>query len=306
MIMKSQYKRGQAFIAACLLNTLLLVAYYLSRISSEDHESNKDFTDITVSYDSLLSDQLRSLVDPKQTEFKRIVFQTSSDSTKSSKWKSWSEDNGFEYRLYTDQEMEEFIRNTINIDQITMAFELMSHNVLKADFFRYLVLFYYGGLYTDIDTEPLKSWEDWQSVFDDEEDKASLVVGIEADPDRIDWNDWYARRVQLCQWTILAKKGNPILQGLVMEIVKNTLELKYTHLDDAMEWTGPGIFTDAIMNNLKIDWKTLTGLKEPKLIEDVLVLPITSFSPGVGHMGSGQLFDRVALVKHFFAGSWKN
>jgi mannosyltransferase OCH1-like enzyme len=33
--------------------------------------------------------------------------------------------------------------------------------VMKADFWRYAVLYFYGGVYTDIDTDPYKSIRDW-------------------------------------------------------------------------------------------------------------------------------------------------
>jgi mannosyltransferase OCH1-like enzyme len=39
-----------------------------------------------------------------------------------------------------------------------------------------------------------------------------LIVGIEADPDRDDWHDWYSRRLQFCQWTLVSKPGHPILR----------------------------------------------------------------------------------------------
>lgn len=50
-----------------------------------------------------------------------------------------------------------------------------------------------------------------------------LVIGIEADPDRDDWSEWYARRIQFCQWTIQAKPGHPILRELILNITATTL-----------------------------------------------------------------------------------
>jgi hypothetical protein len=38
-------------------------------------------------------------------------------------------------------------------------------------------------------------------------------------------------------------------------------------------------------------------------VGDVLVLPITSFSPGVGHMGAQRVNHPFALVKHDFQGT---
>jgi alpha 1,6-mannosyltransferase len=76
-----------------------------------------------------------------------------------------------------------------------------------------------------------------------------------------------------------------------------------------MEFTWPGIWTDSIFGHFKIPqwhddnttstsssdtWQIFANLKEPVKVSDVLVLPITSFSPGVGHMGSGSTGDRLA------------
>lgn len=48
----------------------------------------------------------------------------------------------------------------------------------------------------------------------------------------------------------------------------------------------------------------LAGLRRGVLLGDLLVLPITAFSPGVGHMGAGDASDPEARVQHGFRGSW--
>ena len=44
----------------------------------------------------------------------------------------------------------------------------------------------------------------------------------------------------------------------------------------------------------------------PRLFGDILVLPVTSFGAGMGHSNAGEITEDTALVKHEFAGSWKN
>jgi hypothetical protein len=51
-----------------------------------------------------------------------------------------------------------------------------------------------------------------------------------------------------------------------------------------------------------ITWENFTGMKAPKKVGDVIVLPITSFSPGVKTMGAGEDDDPMAFVKHNFEG----
>lgn len=77
-----------------------------------------------------------------------------------------------------------------------------------------------------------------------------------------------------------------------------------------MNWTGPGIFTDYVFKYLnqvvEVDWRLFTGMEQPIAIDDVLVLPITSFSPDVNQMGAKSSGDPMAFAKHMFSGSWKD
>lgn len=223
-----------------------------------------------------------------------------------------------------------------SVPDVKRAYSIMPKSILKADFFRYLILFAKGGVYSDIDTVCLKPIDKWASSSGlDAESGMSpgLVVGIESDPDRPDWADWYTRRIQFCQWSMQAKRGHPMLRELVARITNLTLtrekkgELKKILGKDAggdiMNWTGPAIWTDVVFeymnnvmqpqNNFKlkkydelISWKTFTGMTSPQFVKDVLVLPITSFSPGVGHMGSKDRNDPMAYVEHKFLSSWKS
>jgi len=238
-------------------------------------------------------------------------------------WRSINVD--FVHEVFSDSQAERAIKKWYgNIPKVVEAYTTMPDVILKADFFRYLVLFAMGGVYSDADTEILKPTPNWLPNTLSPED-VGLVVGIEADPDRPDWKDWYARRVQMCQWTIQAKPGHPVLRSVIAKITETTLSRKRngqlaltaTGNDrggDILEWTGPGIWTDTLFeyfNSPKvnapevIDYKYFTGMTGAKIVGDVLILPITSFSPGVGHMGSKGVSDPIAFVKHHFEGSWK-
>ncbi len=266
--------------------------------------------------------------------------------------KSWKTFNlNYNHQILDDKFAFEFIEKNFqnkSLNVLIDVYKKLPIVILKADFLRYLIGFVSGGVYTDIDTTALKSIDDWASTK--LENNIGLAIGIEADPDRKDWHDWYARRIQFCQWTFHSKPGHPLLREIIARIVDITLSGKYPknkHGEyDVMNWTGPGIWSDTIFDYLnnydvihpnalsnsnpnsdlnlndkrvindeikqvseeegKINFKTFTGLEKPKVIGDVMILPITSFSPGVGHMGSKSIDDEMAYVKHFFKGSWKN
>lgn len=207
------------------------------------------------------------------------------------------------------------------IPEVLEAYNAMPLPVLKADFFRYLILLARGGIYSDIDTMCLKPAPDWFAPGF-KPSNLGLVIGIEADPDRPDWKDWYSRRIQFCQWTIQSKPGHPVLRNIVAKVTLETLDrkrkgnLSRKH-DDVVEWTGPAVWTDSAfdyfndpeyfdMDNSKGDITPMnfTGMKEPIQVGDVVVLPITAFSPGVGHSGAGETDDPMACVQHGFEGMW--
>jgi alpha 1,6-mannosyltransferase len=235
---------------------------------------------------------------------------------------SWSEKHpGFIHEVITDQVAVHLLRHLYaSVPEVLEAYNALPMPVLKADFFRYLILLARGGIYSDIDTHALKPATEWlpESV---PREAIGLVIGIEADPDRPDWAEWYSRRIQFCQWTIQSKPGHPVLREIVANITLETLQkkkagtLKSFKDNKVIEFTGPAVWTDVIFDFLNderyfdmstskgnITWKDFTGMTKAKKVGDVVVLPITSFSPGVEQMGAEGYDHPMAFVKHEFEG----
>ncbi|KAI5952636.1 hypothetical protein KGF54_003503 [Candida jiufengensis] len=251
---------------------------------------------------------------------------------------TWTEKSPeYEYNVLSDKKCAQLVNELYkDIPDVIKAYHAMPKIILKVDFFRYLILFAKGGTYSDMDTVSLKPFKDWpssQSEYLGEPINPGLVVGIEADPDREDWADWYARRVQFCQWTILSKKGHPMLRELIAKITTITLarELagqlnevfdKTNNKNDVLNWTGPGIFTDLVFRylNLMLQSKEVkdndrieevvgieffTHMEQPIVIENIMILPITCFSPSDTKMGAKGPNDPLSLLDHGFDSSWK-
>lgn len=135
-----------------------------------------------------------------------------------SSYKSWKNLNtNFTYSLITDEVIDEWVENEFyQIPELIHAWKLLPKKILKADFFRYLVIFARGGVYSDMDTLCLKQINTW-APFNEElllksiksglngddntnineetliknkidslnlETPVGMVIGIEADPDR--------------------------------------------------------------------------------------------------------------------------
>ncbi|TPX18634.1 uncharacterized protein E0L32_002491 [Thyridium curvatum] len=227
--------------------------------------------------------------------------------------------------------------------------------VERADIFRILVCKWFGGIYGDVDTEPLQHPAKWIRPLDvapwtDPETEASwgqkpadggskdvrrpvrLLVGLEADTDpALDtyWRMGYSYPVQLTQWALASAPQHPALsrfmddvQSEVDVIVNMTVhsgagstEIAQIHADPLTR-TGPAAITAAVSRWLEehvgLRWNAVTGLKDggkSKLVADVLVLPITGFSPGrgqYGNMGSKPASDPDARLLHHAQGSWRH
>jgi len=227
----------------------------------------------------------------------------------------------FVHEVITDNVAVHLIRHLYaSVPAVLEAYNALPVPVLKADFFRYLILLARGGIYSDIDTLALKSAADW-IPHDVPSNTYGMVVGIEADPERDDWAKWYSRRIQFCQWTIQSKPGHPVLVNIVANITEETLKRKAENKlskshEGIIEFTGPAIWTDTIFNFFNdptyfdmstskgnITWEHFTGMKAPKKVGDIIILPITSFSPGIKTMNAGEDDDPMAFVKHNFEGT---
>mmetsp|Transcript_5909 Transcript_5909/g.19017 ORF Transcript_5909/g.19017 Transcript_5909/m.19017 type:complete len:298 (-) Transcript_5909:436-1329(-) len=225
---------------------------------------------------------------------------------------SWRDENpDCRYQFYDDDDALAYVRSNFG-PQVVKAYESMPSHlpVLKADFFRYLAILAHGGVYSDADTDVLKPVANWSRPFDPSQ--VGAIVGIESDSiGRKDWKRWFPREMQISQWTFAARPGHPILHDVVNRVlVKSDAMLALPELNDTsvMEWTGPGVFTDAVLDylatELHVDWRTeLHRLRQPKLFGDVLVLSTTGFSPGMFGRSESVLHPQ-ALAEHLFYGTW--
>jgi mannosyltransferase OCH1-like enzyme len=140
--------------------------------------------------------------------------------------KSWIiNTNEFNYFFYNNQMCDDFIKN--NFDEKTyQAYSMLPINVMKADLWRYCIIYYYGGIYADADTICKIN----PNIFINN----SLLTIV---PEN---------ETHLCQWTFSAPKNSPILKTIIdlsVERILNT-PIKGEHITHYL--TGPGLFTDGI------------------------------------------------------------
>lgn len=235
---------------------------------------------------------------------------------------------GFVHEFFNDDTSNAIIRYLyMGIPEVVRVYNALPHVLLRADFFRYLILFAKGGVYADVDTNPLQPIPNWIPENVDPSE-LGMIIGIESDPIDKDWRKYYTRRLQFANWVVQAKPGHPILREIIAAITDITLdkmrdgdlhirnENEDEFLLDVMNWTGDGLFTDVIFRYFndyvlsgifsQVTWKDFTKMDVPKLVSDVLVLPVNSFGAGADHDDElpdnaihGDLSHPLAFVQHF-------
>ncbi|MEW5308713.1 MAG: hypothetical protein WDW38_000651 [Sanguina aurantia] len=189
---------------------------------------------------------------------------------------------------------------------LASTFKHLRLPVLKADLVRYLLVFTFGGVYSDTDTVCLKPIRDWSSGQKD----VSLIVGVEADAKDIpDWAKSYGRQLQMVQWTFAAAPGHPVLANTFFRISKLLSHMDPANISvkEVTATTGPSVWTDAVYDHIAAQgktWQSFMGMQAAQKVGDMYLLTITGFSPGVGHMGAGTTAHPAACVQHMFDGSW--
>jgi len=143
-------------------------------------------------------------------------------------YNSWNVEN-YEHIFYDDLQADEFMK-----EHFTDIYDLY-HNlplpIMKADLWRYCIIYKNGGIYADIDT--MFKGNDLDSLFQMDKE---LILAKE-----------FPHDCNFCQWFFAAPKGSPVLKCVIENVVdkiKNTSDFKYEHMVHAT--TGPGIFDQSI------------------------------------------------------------
>ena len=133
-----------------------------------------------------------------QTMKTNIVPQVSSDSSS-----SWIDKNPeYEYRFFDNNDIYEFIKK--EFPQYLRAYRKIKHGAVKADFWRYLIIYKYGGVYADIDSKCINSLRTWVN-------SRSL------------WVTHLGLTRDVCQWLIISTPENPIIKRAVEKSYENII-----------------------------------------------------------------------------------
>jgi mannosyltransferase OCH1-like enzyme len=144
---------------------------------------------------------------------------------------SWLKNtNKFKYFFYTNEMCDDFIKNNFD-DKIYKAYSMLPMGVMKADLWRYCIIYKYGGIYADTDTVCL---------YDPKVFLTDALLTVVAE-----------NETHLCQWVFSAQANSPILKSIIDLSVERILTVPIKGSNIIHHLTGPGVFTAGIEKYLK-------------------------------------------------------
>jgi mannosyltransferase OCH1-like enzyme len=154
----------------------------------------------------------------------------------------------FGYHFYTDEMCDEFMKTEMVEEfgeEIYEAYNRVPISVMKADLWRYCIIYKYGGIYADTDAVCLCD----PNMFTLYE--TQLVCAPE-------------NSTHLCQWTFAAPANSPLLKSIIELSVKRILTIPLIRGEHVIHYlTGPGVFTDGIDKYLhENEMKTFNDKKQ--------------------------------------------
>lgn len=175
----------------------------------------------------------------------------------------------FRFELFSDEEMDNSIEEYFD-KEINKIYFKLNHYAARSDFWRYLMLHRFGGVYLDIDSLILK---DLSPIFF--KNKSMLTL----EPSKTDF----------IQWILMFRKDDKVLEKCIELIIENVSKNKFKN--NIMALTGPTLFTNAIKLVLDLD----RDLKEIDVSDKVTIEKLNSLNY---FYFSNKLHDEYFLFKH--------
>lgn len=148
-------------------------------------------------------------------------------------WRSLNPDH--DYHLFDDADVEDFFKEKFP-GRVYDAFSKLPLAVMKADMWRLAIVYYYGGVYADLDTLAKKPINNWIG----QNPECEAYIGQE------NYKDF-------CNWAFAAVPRHPVFKRALYTIVEKVERdggVHPTSREFVHGYTGPTIFTHAIRDIL--------------------------------------------------------
>lgn len=185
------------------------------------------------------------------------------------------------YRLYDDQESRTVVAD-VAPEHLT-AYDAMPFPVMRADVFRYAVMYRDGGIYADIDMECMAALP--PALFE-----LNGLLSIEAKLDPVRARELaYPIPFQIANCILAARPGHPFFKAAIERCFALFAESSVCNRSDVEDITGPRMLTRLFV---KSNWLNLSVAEQI-----FLMAPL--------HYPNLWPFNRNMVARHHTHGSWK-
>ena len=199
-------------------------------------------------------------------------------------WKKVAEYNKWQHHFFDNSMCDAFIKNNMP-DQVQRAYFSLPLPVMRADLWRYCVIWKYGGIYADADTEFIAPHHFLPNIFPFHLHN-QIITQLYTVPEN---------STHLCQWVFAAPQQSPLLWKIIQLSVRRILNEQMVGEHFIHYFTGPGVFTDAILNSIQVPStidKNMLATKHVFKTTPLCVVPAYPFHS--------------KFVKHYFTGNSPN
>jgi len=203
--------------------------------------------------------------------------------------------------LYDDQDCDNFVKN--KFPEYYYFYQQLQLPVQKADLWRYLIIYYYGGYYLDIDCVCVKSFSSVvPSVSKNKNKKKNLLIIEIENPVPFKPITGFPRNPQYAQYWFGATPRHPVILDVIEQVIKNisnnskrSKSKNFSNDNVTLFLTGPVPWTDAIQKTIKSKSDTIYKIQPNRY--DIISVGIDT-----------QLIHQYknTPVIHKAAGSWRS
>ena len=147
------------------------------------------------------------------------------------------------YILFSDNDIDQFMKQ--KFPQYLSTFHKFPYTIQKIDFFRYLAIYYYGGVYLDLDIKLHQSVQDLNNTS-----KCVFPLEFKRSSDRILHQQGFQGLIG--NYAFYAPKNHPFVKKIIDNIVSGRIPIKMSECSDYRQYvyytTGPVMVTQSYLD----------------------------------------------------------
>lgn len=163
---------------------------------------------------------------------------------------------GWEYKYFSEKDRIDFIYDNFGWDVLKLYLQINPlYGACRADLFRYLCIYYYGGVYLDMKSSMEKPLD---TIINAEDEFITSNWHSERETPWNHFGGWgdvsHVPGGEYQQWFVIANKGNKILEKIINQVLSNINNYEFSIHGSGMNavfaLTGPCVYTRVVFNNI--------------------------------------------------------